>query len=317
LPKKPKLALVGAQTLIGREIRELAGDYEVFAMDTAPAEGQTLVRRGDDEDIEIMPPMDAKRIASADIVMLAGDSASAEMALKMGARRIIDLNGSLDGKVFAAVRAPMAEAGASKAAALSEVAHPAAVSLALFAKGLRSKPVRIVATVMLPASEYGTAGITELQQQTVSLLSFKQLPKKVFDAQAAYALLAELGDDAPAKLAATAARVEKHLDKLLDGIAVSTTVVQAPVFHGLSVSVWVEFEGEADLDGILEGEHLDLHGADLEPPNNVGIAGQDGVAVKWIRRDGRAKNAAWFWLAADNHRLTARNALALAAEGKS
>ena len=48
-----------------------------------------------------------------------------------------------------------------------------------------------------PASECGTAGIDEMQQQTVNLLSFQPLPKKVFDAQLAYAMLAQLGSEAP------------------------------------------------------------------------------------------------------------------------
>src|SRR6266436_3468043 len=62
------------------------------------------------------------------------------------------------------------------------VAHPAAVVLALLLLRVqKAAPVkRVVATVFEPASEHGQKGMDELHEQTVNLLSFQQLPKKVF-----------------------------------------------------------------------------------------------------------------------------------------
>ena len=60
--------------------------------------------------------------------------------------------------------------------------------------------VRAVVHIFEPASERGTAGIEELQQQTVNLLSFQPVPKKVFDTQLAYAMLAQFGAEAPVPL---------------------------------------------------------------------------------------------------------------------
>ena len=54
-----------------------------------------------------------------------------------------------------------------------------------------------VIQIFEPASERGQAGIHELQQQTTSLLSFRQLEKKIFDAQLGFAMLARYGEDAP------------------------------------------------------------------------------------------------------------------------
>ncbi len=51
-----------------------------------------------------------------------------------------------------------------------------------------------------PASERGTPGVEELQQQTVSLLSFKSMPKKIFDQQLSFNMLARYGEDAPVSL---------------------------------------------------------------------------------------------------------------------
>ena len=61
----------------------------------------------------------------------------------------------------------------------------------------QAAPVRFAAaTVLEPASEFGRAAMDELHQQTVSLLSFQSLPRAIYDAQAAYNLLAGMGESA-------------------------------------------------------------------------------------------------------------------------
>jgi aspartate-semialdehyde dehydrogenase len=52
----------------------------------------------------------------------------------------------------------------------------------------------------------------------------------------------------------------------------------------------------------------------VEPPNNAGIAGQDGISVGALCRDGNNPRAVWLWMAADNLRLAAQNALLVARE---
>src|SRR5947207_15795351 len=98
-----------------------------------------------------------------------------------------------------------------------------------------------------PASEQGAAGIEELQQQTVSLLSFKSMPRAVFDSQAGFNVLARYGEEAPASLEQSELRIERHLASLLASEEADTVpmpslrLIQAPVFHGYGFSAWVEF----------------------------------------------------------------------------
>ena len=77
------------------------------------------------------------------------------------------------------------------------VAHPAAIVLALLALRAEkfAKIERMVATVFEPASEYGQKGMDELHEQTVNLLSFQDLPKKVFDVQVAFNMVARFGPE--------------------------------------------------------------------------------------------------------------------------
>jgi aspartate-semialdehyde dehydrogenase len=309
---KPKLALVGGQTLLGREIREHATDFEVHPMDTTDDEGKTLVR--DSDDLALMSPVDQKVVESAAVVMLAGDLESTAKVRKMRANNLIDPTARL--------RSPLSETPlATKPAPVEVIAHPAATMLALFLQTLEAAaPIeRSIINVFHPASEFGTAGITELQQQTIALLSFQPVLKQVFDAQAAFAMLARLGEESPNKLDKIELRVTNNLAALLRGTVPlpSLRLSQAPVFHGLSASAWVEFKTAPDLDRIaklMSKAGLDIRDASLDPPNNVGMANQEGIAIGSIEADRNQPRAAWFWLAADNHRITSQNAILVARE---
>jgi aspartate-semialdehyde dehydrogenase len=208
--------------------------------------------------------------------------------------------------------------------AVHVIAHPAAIALALFLRRLHANdPIRnSVIQIFAPASEHGALGVHELQQQTVSLLSFKSLPKAVFDTQLSFNLLARYGEEAPVSLEESEMRIERHLASLLalpgDGEGApmpSLRLIQAPVFHGYSFSAWVEFMDAPDmaaLESSLSIDAIEVRGGDFEPPSNVGQAGQGGIAVGAITPDRNHPEAAWLWFVADNVRLAAENAVAVA-----
>jgi len=134
-------------------------------------------------------------------------------------------------------------------------------------------------------------------------------------------MLARYGSEAPKSLEEAELRIERHLAALLalagEGEGVpppSLRLIQAPVFHGYSMSIWVEFESlpaVEDLESSLRSPEIDVRGADFEPPTNVGQAGQGGISVGAIEPDRNSADACWFWLVADNLRLTAENAVAV------
>jgi aspartate-semialdehyde dehydrogenase len=206
------------------------------------------------------------------------------------------------------------------------IAHPAAIAIALFLRRVHGVAAirRSVIQVFGPASEQGGEGIEELQQQTVSLLSFKTMPRAVFDAQLGFNILARYGDEAPASLEQSELRIERHLASLLaqsdEGDAPpmpSLRLVQAPVFHGYTFSAWVEFD-EAPAADVLEDslgtDAIDVRGPDREPPSVIGQAGQDGITIGAIAPDRNHADAVWFWFVGDNLRLSAANAVAVVRE---
>ena len=328
-------ALVGSETLLGREIRDLAGserpaiDLRLIAADDE--QPGRLTRVGGEP--SIVNELTAESLADARGVFLAGSAEASRKALELldanAETPVVDLTFAAEERPDARLRAPMVESEAEeeeREGRVAVIAHPAAIALAMFLRRLHAHdPIRrSVVSLFAPASEHGARGIEELQQQTVSLLSFKSMARAVFDAQLSFNLLARYGEGAPAALEETELRIERHLATLLafpgDGEGAplpSLRLIQAPVFHGYSISAWVEFEGNPGVEAIesaLVESRIEVRGADVEPPSNVGQAGQSGIAVGAIVPDRNEREACWFWLVADNLRLAAENALMVAEE---
>jgi aspartate-semialdehyde dehydrogenase len=328
------VALVGSESLLGREVRDIVAtsgaaiDLRLVAADEE--EPGSLTRQGDEA--ALLAKLEAEALAGARAAILAGSVDSSRKALELAGETpdtaLIDLTYAAEDRPDARLRAPAVETEPEDVdySAIHVIAHPAAIALALFLRRLQANdPIRrSVVHIFAPASEHGTKGVEELQQQTVSLLSFKSLPQAVFDTQLSFNMLARYGEEAPASLEESELRIERHLASLLDlpgdgaGAPMpSLRLIQAPVFHGYSFSAWVEFDtspGVESLESNLSSESIDVRGAELEPPTNVGQAGQSGISVGAILPDRNNAEAVWFWLVADNLRVAAENAVAVAKE---
>ena len=187
------------------------------------------------------------------------------------------------------------------------------------ARDVRAAIRRSVVHVFEPASERGTQGTytTNCSSKSWAVpFSFKKLKSDVFDAQLAFNMLARYGEEAAEPLEGIEQRVERHLAFLLTGWPgvpmPSLRLIQAPVFHGHSISAWVEFEENPGMDVLTK--KLAASGIDVrpdEPPTNAAIAGQSGLSAGAIAIDRNNPRACWFWLVTDNLRLAAENAVAV------
>jgi aspartate-semialdehyde dehydrogenase len=324
------VALVGSETLLAREVRDIVAtsgaDFGLRLVAAVEEESGALTRVGDEA--SLVSGLNAESLVDARAVILAGNEESSRQTLELLGEEpeaaVIDLTYAAEERPDARLRAPLVETVAVEDAAVHVIAHPAAIAIALLLRRLHAgDPVRrSVIQIFAPASEHGVLGVHELQQQTVSLLSFKSLPKAVFDTQLSFNLLARYGEEAPAPLEETEMRIERHLASLLalpgDGEGTpmpSLRLIQAPVFHGYSFSAWVEFRDAPDMEALESGlatDGIEVRGGEFEPPSNVGQAGQGGIAVGAITPDRNCAEAAWLWFVADNVRLAAENAVAVA-----
>jgi aspartate-semialdehyde dehydrogenase len=334
-----RIGIVGASSLAGKELSDelgesLLGASDFVLLDDDDAAGQ-VTAAGDE--VAFIQRLETSSFERMDFVFFAG---GAEVTKKhwQDARRsgasIVDLTYALDGEKDVLVRSPwVAEALTEKTPSKGKepdlntpavvAAHPAAVMLAMIAGRLNGKlPLTsVAATVMEPASEYGRAAMDELHQQTVNLLSFQTLPREQYDAQVSFNLLPALGEAAKVKLGATEKRIRNHYAELAGGAlpALALQIVQAPVFHGYVASMLVELAKPASVDQVeaaLAGEHLDVVSGESDPPSNLSAAGQEDVMVRVSKEssEGELGNRFWLWLAADNLKLAALNAIACASE---
>ena len=322
--------MVGGETLIGREIRDLLAGTEMADRLRLIAADQTASGIVSDlkSDPLLITALNAAALEDAGAIVLAGAAETSRTALDLKpSAPLIDLTYASEEHPLARLRSPLVEPHDFRVPpdAVQVIAHPASIAIALLLSRVHREYAvsQSVIHVFEPASERGAAGVDELQKQTVSLLSFQPLPKTVFDSQLSFTMLARLGEEARVRLDEIETRVERHLATLLAMQAApppmpSLRLVQAPVFHGHSFSVWLEFEEDAPsielLEDLFAQEPFDLRDAASDPPNNVGIAGQSGVSIGAIAPDTNRSNAVWLWMACDNLRLAAENAIGVLRE---
>lgn len=319
----PRLALVGAETLLGRELQEVLKSRIPEAFITPySATGEGNFGEEDGEAI-YREPLEAKSLGDIKAVLIAGTEAGARRTLQLmqefrgtdSKPVLIDCTGYLDGEPGARLVAPLLDHPDGLSEGLLVIAHAAASALSVVLTRLSrgQKLRRAVAHVFEPASERGKRGITELHQQTTGLLSFKTLPKEVFDNQLSFNLLAQYGAEAPQQLSSVEQRIEKDLAALIktEQRAIpmpSLRLIQAPVFHGYSISLWAEFAGPVnatELGEMLASAQIEIRGPEEEAPHSVGAASQSGLIAGDIRVDRSDACSAWFWIVGDNLRLTA------------
>ncbi|MGH9659356.1 MAG: Asd/ArgC dimerization domain-containing protein [Bryobacteraceae bacterium] len=319
---------MGGDTLVGREIRDVweseKTGAELKLIADGDAEAGVLVEMGGEPAVVL--PLSAASLDGARVAFLAGATETARRALTLDIEAaLVDVTGATEESPRARLRAPQIEPPGFRApdGAVHVIAHPAAIGLALLLGRIHCQsPVRrAIAHVFEPASERGRGGLTELQGQAVSLLSFKGQPKAVFDAQLAFNLLARYGEEAPEPLEHFERRIERHLASLLEATSrapmPSIRLIQAPVFHGHSLSLWVEFEqnpGAEALERMLKSGLIDVRAGATDPPDIVGAAGQSGIAAGAVTADRNCARACWIWAALDNLRMTAENAVTVARE---
>ena len=333
-----RIGIVGAASLKGKE---LAGELEdsllatsdFILFDEEEAAGQ-VTAVGDEP--AFIRRVEAGSFDRMDFVFFAGDAAETKQhwqAARRAGASIVDMTYGLEEERGVLVRAPLAlpagpmsqkrDAVQPNLETLAVVAaHPAAVMLVLVASRLQAAMAvtSLAATVIEPASEHGREAMDELHQQTVNLLSFQTLPREQYDAQVAFNLLPSLGGDAKVKLASTEERIARHYERLGGGKlpVLDLELVQAPVFHGYVASVLVELAAEttaAQVEAALAGDQIDVVAEESDPPSNLSAAGQEDIMVR-VRGTGRNSRRFWLWLAADNLKLAALNAIACANELK-
>lgn len=317
-------AITGGETPLGRELQEQIDERKIPARVTlvGTQPGISAVLGGGNHDeaaATILGSLDAE-IESVDVLFLCGDAQSSNQAFAIWQESeakplIIELTGALEDLPMARLAAPGERFNQGE---ICVIPHAAAWVITKVFESLPSPPRHAVINVLEPASERGQDGLMELQQQSTSLLNFKPLDKRVFDAQIGFAVLPRYGSAAPTKLEDVEQRIDRHLATLFGKPPLpSLRLIQVPVFHGYALSIWLEFEnnpGVEALSAAIGSPDVDVRGPDLDAPTNTGATGQSGVSVGLIEQDRNNPKALWLWAAADNFRIAVDQALDVASK---
>lgn len=327
---KLRAVIIGASTLLGKELIEELNNsttkWELTAADAADSAGRLVAAA---EEPFLIQPLTPDVFEGKDVAFFVESVTTTRAHWLEGQRAkaaVVDLTGALENERQAIVRCPWVEGGRKPDSRTAVIcpAHPAAVMLGVVGSRILSSlgRVQLAATVLEPASQQGTRGMDELHRQTVSLLGFHALPQELYGRQVAFNLQISLSAEAQADLGKIANRI-RHDVKAIAGDSVASAIaiqlVQAPVFHGYTMSVFAELPESVDaaaLQKALQGGVVKLEARGDDAPSNQSVAQEADIMVA-IREDVARRpgtRAYWLWMAVDNLKLTARNAVACAEE---
>ena len=340
-PSGYRVAILGASSLLGKElVNVLAARHFPFTRlvtlsdeDTEPELPILDLREGP----ETMPVDADVSPAELDFAFVAADSRQKPDFLNLppdtepGRRGCltIDLSSAPPGADTVAppaVRIPFLDRSFPVPARPEEAARrvfvsasPAAIviSTLLLRLGARFPLQSAVAHVFVSASEIGPRGIDELQKQTLNLLSFQKIPRKVFGTQLAFNLLARPGGTGGSELPALESHLRRQLKAYLQGRVPlpPLRLLQVPLFHSLAVSLFVETAQPVAVEKLSEallGERVEVRRRSQDSPTPVEVAGSDQIMVDHVTAAPGHPAGFWIWAVADNLCLAALNAVEVA-----
>jgi aspartate-semialdehyde dehydrogenase len=168
---------------------------------------------------------------------------------------------------------------------------------------------RVVASILLPASDRGQEGLDELLNQARGLLAFQgEMPKEIWGEQLVFNVLPAAG---------SGAAVAGALASVLGGeTPVAVQLMQAGVFHGLTASLWVKLSSEHSANEVKDAIAALPFVETAEEPGAVGpvAAGtSDQILLGQVEADAAGAGGFWIWVVMDNlTRGGALNAIAVA-----
>jgi aspartate-semialdehyde dehydrogenase len=342
-----RVALVGASTLLGKELLTVLGERQfpfsqllkLEVEDTEEAEPETPILDLSEPVYEALSADEATG-TDLDFVFLATRPhpwpSFLDSTAKNGEARtaVIDLTGT-GGEEFPA-REWLLSVPSLQGDKLADwtrgeppffaSAHPAAIVISSLLLRLAAHfPIKTtVVQVLSPASEIGPRGIEELQKQTVNLLSFHKIPTATFGAQLAFNLLPRLsrarrGGTTPYRDALTdiEARIRAELRRYL-GHRIplpAVRLIQTPVFFSLAFSLYVETAEPATPEAVghaLAGDRIHVRRSTETTPSPVEATETGDILVDAVLAETSHSSGLWIWAAADNMRLAAVNAVEIA-----
>lgn len=327
-----RVVIAGASSLVGKELNSWLDESgfpssDVRLVDEEFVAGTLAEAGGEPTVIETVSEDSFERARFAFFTGSAEFSRRHAAEARRAGAVVIDLSGGLADDPNARLWIPALDTAlaspavsVSPGAAQSLFVVPSApsdfaisVSAALAPAGL----TRLAVTVLQPVSEYGPDAIEELESQVVKLLSFQPVPQAVFDVQIGFNMLCGYGPESRIRLEDARERIARESARYLAdrAPAPAIAVLQAPVFYSHTFSAYAEFKTPQDIGDLarrLSAAGLKVTPAKEAPPTNVNVVGEARAVLRQPERDPGIETGVWLWGAADNLRVPAATAAAIA-----
>jgi aspartate-semialdehyde dehydrogenase len=316
-PKPIHLALLGTDSLRGRELRKVMekGNLPPHEMEFFDPSVQTEYSnlsqyRGE---AKIVRPPDPLSVSAADLVFLAADGdVNLEYGRMAEEKGFIALDLSLT--FNREPRIPVVVAGINehvlreRKAAVFANPHPASILLAHIFFELKSFRIeKAVAFLMQPVSAFGQEGIDELAAQTIQVLDGAGLSRNVFKSQIAFNCLSQTESVDRNGFSPSEKQIVEELRRIFqDGkFPLTLSIVQVPVFFSYAVMIYLELGNKASIQSLRNAFKDSSCIKALSPsldclPSAVFTAGSEKIVVGQIKNDRTVEKGYWLWGATDN-----------------
>ena len=331
-PDAVRVAIAGAASLRGKELKIFLEESnfsasEIRLLDEEIVAGTLTEAVGEPAVIETVDKDSFERVRFAFFAGSAGFSTRHAGEARNAGATVIDLSGGLGVESEARLWIPALDSvlsspdskpatGERRSLFLAPSA-PADVAISLAAALAPMGLERLVLTIFQPVSERGREGVEELENQIVKLLSFEPIPQKVFDTQVGFNMLPTYGEESSEKLGDLRAGIVGEVRNYLAGRIAMPAIflVQAPVFYSHAFTAFAEFKNIPVIkDVVAQLKRAGLKVADVDDPapTNVSVAGEARPVVGQPELDPGIETGVWLWGAADNLRVPAATAVAIA-----
>ena len=319
--RKPRIAILGATGVVGREItkitEELGVEFETIKfLSSARSAGTTVTFKGQDYTVEEATP---DSFNDVDIVMAsAGGSTSQKFAPEIVKRGGLIIDNSSAFRMEKDV--PLVIAGVNDEDLRKHkgiIANPncSTSQLMLVLEPLKKYGIkRLIVSTYQAVSGAGLAAINELKNDTIANLEGKPFENKCFKKPISFNVIPQIDVFCENGYTKEEMKVVNETRKILhldESVLISCTAARVPVFNGHSEAVDIEFEESITPDearSILEksyGIQVIDNPEQFEYPTTRDASGVNPVFVGRIRKNLAFNNGISLWCVADNIRIGA------------
>lgn len=319
--RKPRIAILGATGVVGREITkitdELGIEFEsIKFLSSAKSAGTKITFKDKEYTVEEATP---EVFDGIDIVMAsAGGSTSQKFAPEIVKRGGMIIDNSSAFRMEKDV--PLVIAGVNDEDLRKHkgiVANPncSTSQLMLVLEPLKEFGIkRLIVSTYQAVSGAGLAAINELREDTIANLEGKEFENKCFKKPISFNVIPQIDvfcENGYTKEEMKVVNETKKILHLPEETYISCTAARVPVFNGHSEAVDIEFEKDITPEQVREilinsfGLKVIDNPENFEYPTTRDASGVNPVYVGRIRKNLAFKNGISLWCVADNLRIGA------------